>query len=184
MSKPGRVLGLLGSLREDSISARALAIVRQSSECNTITWKVFDPRLTPLPLCDGRGPTNPYPDVVETLRNAVRNADCVVFATPAYNGTYSAVVKNMVELLGPDFLFRKIAGVVAVSAEDSASAAAANLASLLQHCGCWVVPILARLPYAESVLRNMELPRSRSLILQFELLGKAIAASCRERCDP
>ncbi|RWP37990.1 NADPH-dependent FMN reductase [Mesorhizobium sp.] len=165
-----KALGIIASLRVGSVSARCLELAREWTATQTVDWFLFDPRLHPLPFCDGREDQGTYPPSVKLLRTMVSASDRLLFVTPTHNGSFSAVAKNIVELLGPDHLEGKTVGVIAISSEDEAAIAAMHMATLLQHCGCNVVPILGRLPFASRLIKDLEAPFARLYVLRLKVL--------------
>lgn len=169
-----KVLGIIASLRRRSASEQCLQLVKGWTPMEAVQWSLFDPRVSTLPFCDGREDQKSYPQSVETLRNQVSTTDRILFIAPTHNGTFSAVAKNIVELLGPDYLSGKRVGVIAVSGEDEASAAARDMATVLLHCGCEVVPVLGRLPFADRLINNLEAPFARLYVQQLKALMSAL----------
>jgi NAD(P)H-dependent FMN reductase len=178
-TKVPKLLGVIGSLREHSISAQILGWIGERSVQKGANWRLFDPRIDSLPFCDGRSDYGSYPQNVHRLRDLAEWADGFIFASAVYNGTFSAVTKNIVELLGMELLQGKVAGVVAVAAEDSAAAAVADMARLLQHSGCWIVPIFARLPFAERVLSSPDARGSQLVLREISGLADGIVSACK-----
>lgn len=134
--KSVHVLGLLGSLRERSRTELALTRCLAAARREGAETSVFDPRKSPLPFCDGRDDPSLYPaEVVHALRRQVEQADALVFASPEYIGSYSAAIKNVLDFLGPDHLRGKIAGVIGVAADSSASNTVYHLSTILDALG-------------------------------------------------
>jgi chromate reductase len=89
-----RVLGISGSLRADSHNTRLL---RRAAE--------HLPAGVELELFEGLGEIPPYTEdadvhgekAVEALREAIADADAVLFATPEYNGSIPGQLKNALD---------------------------------------------------------------------------------------
>ncbi|MTD46484.1 FMN reductase [Conexibacter sp. W3-3-2] len=90
-----RVLGLAGSLRAGSHSARLLALAGSAlpAGAELVTWS----RLGELPLYDPDVDARETHPVVESLRDAIREADALVIVTPEYNASVSGVLKNAID---------------------------------------------------------------------------------------
>jgi chromate reductase len=89
-----RILALSGSLRRDSYNT---ALLRAAQE--------LAPAGVEVELCDGLREIPPYnedaeaaaPAAVTALRDAIRDADALLFATPEYNGSIPGGLKNAID---------------------------------------------------------------------------------------
>jgi chromate reductase len=91
-----RVLGISGSLRRDSYNS---ALLRAAAERlpGGVDFVSFD-RLAEIPAYDADLEENaPAPDAVEALRDAMREADAVLVATPEYNSSIPGALKNALD---------------------------------------------------------------------------------------
>jgi chromate reductase len=89
-----RVLGIAGSLRSASYN-RGLLRAAQELAPDGVEVELFDIR--DLPYYDGDVEAAGVPEPVQRLRNAIRDADAVLFATPEYNRGTSGVLKNAID---------------------------------------------------------------------------------------
>jgi chromate reductase, NAD(P)H dehydrogenase (quinone) len=91
-----RVLGISGSLRRDSLNS---ALLRAAAERLPGGAELvgFD-RLADVPPYDEDVESGePTPDAVRELRDAVREADAVLIATPEYNHSIPGQLKNALD---------------------------------------------------------------------------------------
>jgi chromate reductase len=92
-----RVLGISGSLRQDSYNH---ALLRQAAERLPAgaEWSEFD-QLREIPPYDAdlEGDGSPVPAAVAALREALREADAVLIATPEYNHSIPGALKNALD---------------------------------------------------------------------------------------
>jgi chromate reductase len=91
---PIRILGFAGSLRRASYN-RALLRAAQELAPEGVTIDIFD--LADVPLYNGDVEAEGDPDAVARLKQAIRDADGVLMATPEYNHGVPAVMKNAVD---------------------------------------------------------------------------------------
>ena len=93
MSKPIRILGIAGSLRQKSYNRAAL---RAATELlpEGATIDTFD--LGGLPGFSQDDEQNPPEKVVE-LKRRIRESDAVLFVTPEYNYSIPGVLKNAID---------------------------------------------------------------------------------------
>lgn len=94
MTAPLRVLGIAGSLRQASYN-RALLRAAQDVAPDGMMLAIFD--LAPVPLYNGDVEAAGDPPGVVALKQAIRDADAVLMATPEYNHGVPAVMKNAVD---------------------------------------------------------------------------------------
>ncbi|HET7588791.1 MAG TPA: NAD(P)H-dependent oxidoreductase [Solirubrobacterales bacterium] len=90
-----RVLGIAGSLRRDSYNH---ALLREAAERLPAGAELveFD-RLGEIPPYDADIEEAEAPEPVEALRQAMRDADAVLVATPEYNHSIPGVLKNALD---------------------------------------------------------------------------------------
>ena len=89
-----RVLGIAGSLRSASYNRGLLRAAQELAPDGT-ELEIYDVR--DLPFYDGDLEAAGVPEPVQRLRDAIRDADAVVFATPEYNRGTSGVLKNAID---------------------------------------------------------------------------------------
>lgn len=89
------VLGISGSLRGDSHNTRLLrAAARELPE--GVEFRLFD-GLRDVPPYDEDDDRDPAPAAVQRLREAIAQADAVLFATPEYNSSIPGQLKNALD---------------------------------------------------------------------------------------
>jgi chromate reductase, NAD(P)H dehydrogenase (quinone) len=91
-----RVLGISGSLRRDSLNSALLraAAERLPAGAELVAFE----RLREIPLYDADvEASEPTPDAVRELREALREADAVLIATPEYNHSIPGALKNALD---------------------------------------------------------------------------------------
>jgi chromate reductase, NAD(P)H dehydrogenase (quinone) len=90
-----RVLGITGSLRRDSYNH---ALLREAAERLPAGAELveFD-RLGEIPPYDADVEAETTPEPVAALRQAMRDADAVIVATPEYNHSIPGVLKNALD---------------------------------------------------------------------------------------
>jgi chromate reductase len=87
------ILGIAGSLRRASYN-RALLRIAQSLTPNDATLEIFE--IDNIPGFNQDNERDPPPKVVE-LKERVRAADAILFATPEYNYSVPGVLKNAID---------------------------------------------------------------------------------------
>ncbi|MEG3840549.1 NADPH-dependent FMN reductase [Microcoleus sp. herbarium14] len=134
-----KIVGIGGSLRAGSYSQMALNVAAQRACALGAEVEILDLRSIDLPFCDGENHYHDYPDV-EKLRNAVRQADGLILATPEYHGSVSGVLKNALDLMSFEHLDGKVAGSISVLGGQVNSNALNDLRTILRWVHAWVIP--------------------------------------------
>ncbi len=112
-----RVLGISGSLRRDSYNS---ALLRAAAERLPAGAELVELEgLREIPPYDADAELDGAPAEVEALREAIREADAVLVATPEYNHSIPGVLKNALDWAsrpaGESALTGKPAAVVGAS---------------------------------------------------------------------
>ncbi len=90
-----RVLGISGSLRRDSLNT---ALLRAAAERLPAGAELVEfERLREIPPYDSDQEAVAIPDAVRELREAMRDADAVLVATPEYNHSIPGQLKNALD---------------------------------------------------------------------------------------
>lgn len=134
-----KIVGINGSLRLESYSAKALQIAAQRVEALGAEVEILDLRNLTLPFCDGGDEYPDYPDV-EKLRTTVKSANGLILATPEYHGSVSGVIKNALDLMSFEHLAGKVSGVISVLGGQSNSNALNDMRVILRWVHGWVIP--------------------------------------------
>lgn len=134
-----KIVGIGGSLRPDSYSQQALSLAAQRVTALGANTEILDLRTMQLPFCNGEEAYPDYPDV-EKLRQAVKEADALILATPEYHGSVSGVLKNALDLMSFEQLDGKVAGLISVLGGQSNSNALNDLRVIMRWVHAWVIP--------------------------------------------
>jgi len=174
-----RVLGISGSLRRDSLNS---ALLRAAAERLPAGAELveFD-RLRDVPPYDEDVDAEATPAVVEELREAVRNADAVLIATPEYNHSIPGQLKNALDWVsrpaGQSALNGKPAAAIGASTGMFGAVwAQAELRKVLGAMGGRVVEVELPVGHAHELLveSRLELSPQQSEQLE-EILAELIA---------
>jgi chromate reductase len=174
-----RVLGISGSLRRDSLNS---ALLRAAAERLPAGAELveFD-RLRDVPPYDEDVETAGTPTVVEEMRDAVRNADAVLIATPEYNSSIPGQIKNALDWVsrpaGQSALNGKPAAVVGASTGMFGAVwAQAELRKVLGAMGGRVIEAELPVGHARELLvdSRLELSPEQSEHLE-EILAELVA---------
>lgn len=134
-----KIVGIAGSLRASSHSQQALKVAIERVEACGAEVEILDLRSLNLPFCDGGDDYPDYPDV-ETLRQAVLQADGIILSTPEYHGSVSGVLKNALDLMGFEHFSGKVTGLISVLGGQSNSNALNDMRTILRWIHAWTIP--------------------------------------------
>ncbi len=97
---PVKVLALAGSTRRDSYNKKLARIAADAAQQAGAEVTFIDLHEFPLPLYDGDlEHREGLPDNAKTLRNIFRSHEALIIASPEYNASVSAVLKNALDWL-------------------------------------------------------------------------------------
>jgi len=133
-----RLVALQGSVRPGNYTARALALVAdEARKLSGMEMDIIDPTDMRM-LMPGMGDT---PDT-KRMQAAVAGATGVIIASPEYHGSFSSVIKLMIDNLGfPSVLSGKPVALLGVAAgRIGAIKALEHLRSVASHVGGIVLP--------------------------------------------
>ena len=141
------LVGVSGSLRNESYARRALTRALDAAEDAGATTELLDLREYDLPVFD--------PDRDDTadaarLAEAVREGDAVVLATPVYHGSYSSPLKLALDYCGFDEFEDTTVGLLAVAGGGFPVTALDHLRSVCRAVNAWVLPHQAAIPRARN----------------------------------
>ncbi len=180
-----RVLGISGSLRRGSLNS---ALLRAAAERLPAGAELveFD-RLREIPPYDEDVEVEGTPEVVEELRQAVREADAVLIATPEYNHSIPGQLKNALDWVSRPAGQSALNGTPAAAIGASTGMfgavwAQAELRKVLGALGGRVVEAELPIGHAKEQLvgERLELTPQQSEQLE-EILAELIAEAERER---
>lgn len=133
-----RIAAIIGSVRPDNYTARAVAIVAEefAQRHPEVVFDIIDPRHLDLP-----GPASDSVDA-RAMQQILGEATGVILSTPEYHGSYSSAIKLVIENMGfPSALSGKPVAMLGVAAgRIGAIKALEHLSSVVTHVGGHVLP--------------------------------------------
>ncbi len=135
-----RITGVCGSLSADGTTRKALEIaLKGAAEYNaeTALLELRDFNL----VFYGSVPQDEYPPDVLQLRQALRDSQGIILATPEYHGSLTGALKNMLDLMSIEDFETKIIGLVGVAGGDIGAINSLNtMKTICRNLHCWVLP--------------------------------------------
>jgi FMN reductase len=149
--RPVRVVGLGGSLREESTSRTALQVALEGAAASGAGVELLWVRDLDLPLYTAEHA--PPPDA-HRLAETVYNADALIWSSPTYHGSVSGSLKNALDWLillaenDPPYLSNKPVGLVTTAGGVQGLQAVNTMDFIARALRGWSVPLV--LPVAQS----------------------------------
>ena len=139
-NSPIRIAGVCGSLSADGATKKALAIaLKGAAEYNAETT-LLELREFDL-VFYGSVPQDEYPPGVLQLRQALKDSQGIILATPEYHGSLTGALKNMLDLMSIEDFETKIIGLVGVAGGHIGAINSLNtMKTICRNLHCWVLP--------------------------------------------
>ena len=134
-----RIIVIVGSVSENSFTRKSAKLAIDEIEKNdNILVEMIDPRNYDLPL-PGLGIQN---ESKERLQKVIGEANGAILATPEYNGSFSSIIKIVIENLGypSEFSGKPIALLGVASGDMGAVKSIEALRGVCAHIGGLVLP--------------------------------------------
>lgn len=134
-----KIAAIIGSVRPNNLTARALFIViDEIKKYPQVDLEIIDPSRLNLDLPGKESDNSSAP----WLQKIVSQATGVILSTPEYHGSYSSVIKLVIDNLGyPSVLSGKPVALLGVAAgQIGAVTALEHLRSVCSHVGAIVLP--------------------------------------------
>jgi FMN reductase len=132
-----KVLGVSGSMREGSHSARAIGFVLEAAREHGAETRLIDLRALDLPMYRPRGGAIET-DAVRLTTEYVNWADAFVLASPDYHGSMSGAMKNFLDYYWTEFA-GKAFGYLCASHEKGLTVMD-QMRTAVRQCYGWSLP--------------------------------------------
>ncbi|MEF8852389.1 MAG: NAD(P)H-dependent oxidoreductase [Haloarculaceae archaeon] len=156
---PPRVVGVCGSLRDDSYTRKALRHALDAAEDRGASVELVDLREYDLPVFD---PNSDELPPARRLQETVGAADSVLLGTPVYHGSYATPLKNALDYCGFDEFENTTVGLLCVSGGGFPVTSLDHLRSVCRALNAWVIPHQAALPKARNAFEGDEFVDEKS----------------------
>ncbi len=142
MTEKLHILAFSGSLRKESYNRKVLKLVEELLP-DEVTYQIFD--LIDIPLFNVDVEKQGWPKSVAEFREAIRQADALLIASPEYNSSITGVLKNALDWASrgenkqPHPLTKKPVAVVGVGERGGTARSQTVLKQVLNHLNMYVV---------------------------------------------
>src|ERR687897_1419185 len=138
------VLGVAGSVRQQSYSSWALKMVLEEAKKYNVDVYMLELRKINLPLYDpseigsDEFSSNNNNNVLERITTALRWADVFVLASPDYHGSMSGAMKNFLDYFWEEFAGKTFGYIVA--SHEKGLTVADQMRTAVRQCYGWSMP--------------------------------------------
>jgi NAD(P)H-dependent FMN reductase len=138
------VLGVAGSMRQDSYSTLGLRMVLEEAKKYYSESYLLELRDINLPLYDPSGSSSNDPsfnnsnNVLEKITTALKWADALVLASPDYHGSMSGTLKNFLDYFWEDFAGKTFGYIIA--SHEKGLTVADQMRTAVRQCYGWSMP--------------------------------------------
>ncbi|MHA2501998.1 MAG: NADPH-dependent FMN reductase [Candidatus Kariarchaeaceae archaeon] len=168
-----RIIGIVGSLRSGSYTKKVVQIALDAAREMGAQTELIDLAEYHL-LFPFQVPRDEMPDDVSRLKEKIASAQGVILGTPEYHGSFSGVIKNMLDLMGFAEFEGKMIGLVGVGGGALGAINALNgLRAIGRQLHAWVIPEQASLPNVSSHFEGEELTDER-LVERIRTVGRQV----------
>jgi NAD(P)H-dependent FMN reductase len=135
-----RMVGICGSLVRGGATQKVVSRALSGASEYGVTTQLIDLRDYELVFC-GQVAEEDYPQDVFRLRQEISEAQGIILGTPEYYGSLSGVLKNALDLMGPDQFEGKVVGLVGVAGGHTGAINSLNtMRTIGRNLHSWVVP--------------------------------------------
>lgn len=185
-SRP-HIVGIGGSLAPSSTSLTALKVALEGAARAGGRTSLFDLRELDLPMY--RPGSDVYPESVEHLANAVRDAAGLIWSSPLYHGSVSGSFKNAFDWLDtlgshhPPYLTDKVIGMIAVAGGVHALQAVNTMEFMVRSLRAVAVPYVVTIQRANEVFDGAARLVDASTAESLDTLGREVLRLCATTQD-
>jgi NAD(P)H-dependent FMN reductase len=135
-----RMVGICGSLVRGGATQKVVSLALSGASEYGVTTQLIDLGDYEL-VFFGQVAKEDYPPDVLRLRQEVSEAQGIILGTPEYYGSLSGVLKNALDLMGPDLFEGKVVGLVGVAGGHTGAINSLNtMRTIGRNLHAWVVP--------------------------------------------
>lgn len=172
---------IVGSIRKDR---KTISLAKYLKDIligtHGIDAKLIDLQQMPLPLFG----LNEEEENIETIRTIINQTDGLIFVTPEYHGTYSAVLKNCLEYYWDEFFHKPIGVATASISQFAGINASIQLQHLILSLRAFPIPLKLLVSEIQNVfdakskpLNDMVVEHTEKFIQEFLWFTNAIASA-------
>jgi len=179
-----KVLAFSGSTRKESFNQKLVQIAGRGATDSGAEVTTIHLADYPLPLFDEDLEKEGMPENFQKLKELFLQADALLIASPEYNSSLTAVLKNVIDWMSrpvegepPMAAFSgKVVGIMATSPGGLGGLRGlVHLRAILSNIGCLVIPSQVAVPFAESAFDAGGMNQKHELYKNVLRVGEKVA---------
>lgn len=171
MTERPSVVGICGSLRDESYTRIAITHALDAAEGAGAETTLIDLRTWDLPLFD---PDDRDRGDATQLKEVVGEAHGIILGTPVYHGMVSSGLKNAFDYLGKDEFSGTVVGLLATAGGGTYGQTLEHLRTGVRTVHGWTLPHEVGIRGASSAIENGEFVDA-DIQARVETLGRMVA---------
>ncbi len=184
---PIRVVGLGGTLRENSTSLWALQHALDSARTEGASAQLLDVRRLDLPMYQPDWELEDYGANVQEFIQIMRHADAFLFSTAAYHGTLAGVTKNALDYMefladAPrPYLHNKPVGLIATASGDMADVHSITaMTNVVHSLRGYALPLSVPIHNASKAFDKEGIVINEKIATRLKQLGKMVVETAAQ----
>jgi FMN reductase len=184
MADQVRIVGLGGSLRENSATLAALHAALAGAAAAGAHTELFDVRAMDLPMYNPG--TEEVPAEAHRFSKAACEAQGMIWSSPLYHGTVSGAFKNALDWLqlladqDPPYLANKVIGLISVAGGVQGLQAVNTMEFATRALRAWAVPMVMPVPRAWQIFGEDGQINDTRVEEQLHALGREVVRAARQ----
>lgn len=134
---------VLGSVRNERQSHKLAHFIKQQLSRREIETSLVDLSETPLPIFGQDGADTTH---VSPIGKQLKQSDAMIFVTPEYHGSFSGVLKNMLDYYWAEFQNKPIGVATASAGRMGGINASSQLQHVILSLGAYPLPLKLLVP--------------------------------------
>jgi azobenzene reductase len=160
-----RIAIILGSIRTGRQSHKIAYYLQNQLQHRDIQVEMIDLLYNQLPLMEERiGRNAAHPAVVDEVGKKLKQADAFILVTPEYHGSYSGVLKNMLDYYWAEFSKKPVGVVTTAGGKMGGINASIQLQHLVLSMGSFPLPVKLLVPEIQHAFDDSFNPQNETVV--------------------
>lgn len=179
-----KIVGVGGSLAEESTSLAALKLALEGAAQAGADTQLFDVKAMALPMYDPAEKV--IPPQAQALADAAHAAHGLLWSSPLYHGSISGAFKNALDWLQllnrvePPFLTDKVIGLISTAGGVQGLQAVNTMEFVVRALRGWAVPLVIPIPRAWKVFDEQGQATQDKITEQLYTLGEEVVRAAQQ----
>lgn len=160
-----RVAIILGSIRTGRQTHKIAYYLQNQLQHRDIQVEMIDLVQNQLPMMEERmGRNTTQPDVIEEVSLKLKQCDAMILVSPEYHGSYTGVLKNMLDYYWGEFNRKPVGVVTTGSGKMGGINASLQLQHLVLSMGSFPLPVKLLVPEIQHAFDEQFNPQNEQVV--------------------